>query len=637
MFRSLLLSIQCCGFTGFRTAYSLVLMSAAIAVSLTTEAIAAPADPSLTDASPAEASSDEHVAKLIRQLGSPRYMERRAAGNELRQIGPEAFDLLNAAVDDADPEIAASAQYLLRQIDVRWVQTQDSVAVRSLLRDYGDQEEERRSDRVDRLARLPDGEGLAALCRIARFDRSPLVSRRAALAVIRPAERTTSRQPIDPELAAKELGRSTRDAATWLRQYMLQLRDPAPSVAQWTQFVDEEVARLEEKADETSPEIVLGLLWNLADVHRQLDNQPALADTLGRMVQLDAELLEPTAIELLNWLAEHESWDALERFLADHTARFAHIKRPMYFAAMARAKQGKDDLAQQLADQAAAIDSQTTAESLRAANDLELHKQFEWSVREYHMAIAKQPIASHETMIARIELASLLHDYERHEQAAEALDPLVKAVRGEAAVGQRYAEIQKLFAQRGGALPESEALAARLHYYRACQYREEGDWQRVQDELELAIRFDPTDADVLIAMYHLPDADEKWKQSTRARIRDLARKFQREIDEDPAEAVGYNQWAWLISNTEGDYQKAIRYSHRSIELNTRGESAEASYLDTLGRCYYAVGDYENALRYQRQAIAKVDYMQVMHRQLALFEKTLAETGKGPAVNDDDNN
>ena len=598
----------------------------------------APADTAVSaDPSASEKATEEHVEALIRQLGSPRYMERRAAANELRRIGPEAFDLLNAAIDEPDPEVAASAQYLLRQINVRWVQSDDSAAVRSLLRDYGRQSDEKRSARVEALTRVANGEGLPALCRIARFDRSPVISRQAALAIIRPTEKTAMRPPLDPEVIAKELGGSTRAAATWLRQYIVQLRDPAASVALWKRLVDEETGRFEEKADDTSAETVLGLLWNLADVYRQLDDQPALAATLGEMVQLDADLLEDTAIDLLAWLTEHESWEPLDQFLADHTARFAHIKRPMYFAAMARAKQGKDDLAQQLADQAAAIDSQTTAEILRAANDLEVHKQFDWSVREYQKAIAKQPIASHETMIARIELASLLHDYERHEQAAEALDPLVKAVRGEAAVGQRYAEIQKLFAQRGGALPESEALAARLHYYRACQYREEGDWQRVQDELELAIRFDPTDADVLIAMYHLPDADEKWKQSTRARIRDLARKFQREIDEDPAEAVGYNQWAWLISNTEGDYQKAIRYSHRSIELNTRGESAEASYLDTLGRCYYAVGDYENALRYQRQAIAKVDYMQVMHRQLALFEKTLAETGKGPAVNDDDNN
>jgi tetratricopeptide (TPR) repeat protein len=84
--------------------------------------------------------------------------------------------------------------------------------------------------------------------------------------------------------------------------------------------------------------------------------------------------------------------------------------------------------------------------------------------------------------------------------------------------------------------------------------------------------------------------------------------------------VLYNQWAWLVANTEGDYHKAIRYSRRSLELlpNT------ASFLDTLGRCYYAAGDIEKAVKAQRQAVRLIPHMQVMQRQLALFERALAE-------------
>jgi tetratricopeptide (TPR) repeat protein len=108
------------------------------------------------------------------------------------------------------------------------------------------------------------------------------------------------------------------------------------------------------------------------------------------------------------------------------------------------------------------------------------------------------------------------------------------------------------------------------------------------------------------------------------RLLQLTQTFQQEIDQDPTNPSPYNQWAWVVSNTEGDFQKAIRYSHRSLELNDNGEAGAASYLDTLGRCYYAAGDFETAVKYERQAIEKVSYMQVMHRQLALFEKALAE-------------
>jgi tetratricopeptide (TPR) repeat protein len=227
--------------------------------------------------------------------------------------------------------------------------------------------------------------------------------------------------------------------------------------------------------------------------------------------------------------------------------------------------------------------------------------------------------------LARVYLANLLHDYEQHEQAADVLEPLVKAVQSEGRVGQLYSKLQDYYEGRL-ALPENEGLAARFHYFRACQYREQLDWQQVREKLELAIRFDPTDADVVIAMYRLPDADDEWREATRRRIRELARRFKREIDENPSDPTPYNQWAWLISNTEGDYAQAISYSHRSLELipEGAGESAGASFLDTLGRCYFAAGDYENAVKYQRQAVAKVEYMQVMKRQLALFEKTVAE-------------
>jgi tetratricopeptide (TPR) repeat protein len=144
--------------------------------------------------------------------------------------------------------------------------------------------------------------------------------------------------------------------------------------------------------------------------------------------------------------------------------------------------------------------------------------------------------------------------------------------------------------------------------------------------LELAIKFDPGDADVLIAMYRSPQADEEWRNNVRQRILDLCRQFQHEIDENPTGPSAYNQWAWLVSNTEGDFQKAIRYSQRSLELIPpgAGDGIRGSFLDTLGRCYFAAGDLENALKYQRAALKKVDYMQVMHRQLSQFEKAYAQ-------------
>lgn len=580
----------------------------------------------LADATPTSATqaipTQQRIEQLVRQLGAPQFAVRRSAANELRRIGAEAFDALHAATEDADPEIASTAHYLLRQITVRWVQNDDPAAVRAILRQYDGQSSEARLRAVEELAKLPLGEGVSALCRIARYDRSPLVSRMAAIAIIRPSVEGGVRSSSEQDEIEQALGGSMRVAVVWLRQYLAQWREPAGSIAAWQQLIDEETARIAKNSRDTSAAVVAGLLWNLADVHRQLGDAKSLSSTLDRMVELDALTLDQTAVELLEWLTRNKAWPVLDEFLSKHQPRFEQSKRPLYYAAIARARQGKHELAEELATRAAQLEPEA---ALAIAKELEEHSQFEWSVREYRRAIEK-PSQEYETIVARMSLANLLHDYEQHQQAAEVLQPLVVELRGDGRLARMYAELQQYYERRVGrsGLPEVNTLACRLHYYRACQYRAEGDWQRTRDELKLAIEFDPTDADVLIAMYRVPEADAGWREMTRRRIRELAQRFEQDIAAAPHEATNYNQWAWLISNTEGDVQKAIRYSHRSLELNTKGDGAAASYLDTLARCYYAAGDYENAIKYQRQALEKIDYMQVMHRQLAEFEKALAE-------------
>ena len=48
----------------------------------------------------------------------------------------------------------------------------------------------------------------------------------------------------------------------------------------------------------------------------------------------------------------------------------------------------------------------------------------------------------------------------------------------------------------------------------------------------------------------------------------------------------------------------------------------AGFLDTLGRCYYAKGDYRNAVRSQTQAVAQEPHSPQMLAQMSLFETAL---------------
>ena len=76
---------------------------------------------------------------------------------------------------------------------------------------------------------------------------------------------------------------------------------------------------------------------------------------------------------------------------------------------------------------------------------MEEHGQFDWAVREYR-AIDRQSnqLRRTEAILARVYLANLLHDHEKHKEAADTLEPLVKAVQGDGNVGQLYAEASRL-------------------------------------------------------------------------------------------------------------------------------------------------------------------------------------------------
>lgn len=563
------------------------------------------------------------MQKLIRELGSPRYSTRRTAASELRQIGAEAFDALHAATEDSDPEVAASASYLLRQIAVKWVQPDDSQAVRSALRQYGQEPENTRQARVEQLARIPNGGGLAALCRIARFDRSPIVSRKAALAIIQPKDPTDTRPTVDAAIIDQQLGVSSRASAQWLRQFVAQQRDPAAAISGWKHLLDQEIGRTGKNGDTTN-EIQIGLQWNLADLYRQVGDEAAVTTAIDQMMSLAGEGSDDNIVFLLKWITHNKSWNVLDAFLDKNQSRL-QAKRPLYFAALARGEQGKPDIAEQLATSAAELPTHSDLEGLAAARELEERSKFDWAVREYRKSIDKQPgdALSTEPILARFSLSNLLHDYDRDKEAADVLEPLVKAVQGKSNMSDLYTRVREIYL-RYVELPEPDKLPAKYHFYRACQYQAEKDYPRARSEYDLAIKINPSDADVLIAMYHLPEVDDAWRNSVRQRVRQMAEEFQQKIEQDPLDASNYNQWAWLISNTEGDFQQAVRYSHRSLELNSHGDSGSASFLDTLGRCYFATGDFENAIKYEKQALAKINYMQVMHRQLAEFEKALAE-------------
>jgi tetratricopeptide (TPR) repeat protein len=162
-------------------------------------------------------------------------------------------------------------------------------------------------------------------------------------------------------------------------------------------------------------------------------------------------------------------------------------------------------------------------------------------------------------------------------------------------------------------------------------FREQGDHDQAAKHLDLAIEHDkpqlhptPTpiwDIDVLIGLHRLPDPPEDRRRTTEQMIEQTGATYKQLIEREPDEATNYNQLAWLWANTDRNLKEALSLSLKSLELKPN----EAGYLDTLARCYFALGDFENAVASQKNAVALDPHSGQMNRQLKQFEDALAKS------------
>lgn len=599
-------------------------------------AVAVAADPPKTDASASEPTStkepasSERIATLIKQLGDKEFFVRQKAQEEIARLGFEAFDALNAATTNDDLEIASRAKYLLRLMRVEWTAESDPPEVKKYLRDYELEEQRSREARMQALAGLPNGQGIAALCRLVRFEKSLLLSKAAAVALLTGQITADSPNAATIETVRKGLAGCTRPGAVWLLTWTRLGTEPDLLTTEWTKLIDAEqkLLRLRPGAllstsatrssnvAETSPEIVAGLTRFQVSRLKKLGKTNEAMAAIRRLVELERGNPE-TLAELLEWLIEQKAWKAVDDLAARFAPQFAMEPGLLYMLAKAYADQGRKEPSEEVAARALALnpgkEQKQLLYHLMAAQQLRQQGQFTWARREFEHVIAQGADAENDELRAATcaVFAEMLHDQSQDLDAGETLKKVVTDIDSgrikDAELGDRKAS----------------EIRSRMHYFFACHWKAKGDMVKQREELDKAVKAEPSDVDVLIACYRLPDQPPGHHAEIVALIQKAAEATRQEIAEDPDNPSPYNQFAWLIGNTEGDFDEALRYSQKSLELRPD----EGGFFDTMAHVYFAKGDFENAVKQQTKAAEFEPHSGLIQRQLEFFRKKLEEKKK----------
>ena len=607
-----------------------------------------------------DAGRQERIDKLIEQLGDKDYYVRQRAQDELARLSFEAFDALTAATANDDLEIASRAKYLLRLMRVEWTAKNDPPEVKNLLKDYERQGDDTRLARMRALAVMPEGKGLLALCRLVRFEKSDALSKLGVIELLKSPSGADPPKTPRVETIRKLFAKSNRTSASWMIAW-LRLADDPQSITQWNNLIQAEISLLRRSPGETSREIVSDLIhYQVAGLKKQGQTQEAVI-AMRRLIDLEDKGDLETLYELLDWLVAQKAWNLADELAARFTQQFESEPLLMYTLAQAQKEQGDAEKAEKTAQRAFALnvgrdefklfdrfvplslmnlyrnmvgggeEIKLFNRYLIAQRFLSRRGLFDWAKREFEYVIAQGRPTDLTTINAQWSLSEMFHDQGQDLRAANVLDSMLNKVDAKTYVAlparitsvlQRFYSLRKIPADKIIDRTIAE-LRAKKYFLQACHWEKAGDQANRRECLKKALDLEPEDIDVLIACYRMPDQTPEERKIIMELISQATDDIRAGIAADPDNYEYYNQFAWLIANTEGDFDEALKYSQKSLEISPNS----GDLYDTLARAYYAKGDYENALKHQQRAAELEPHSGLIARQLEFFKKARDEHKK----------
>jgi tetratricopeptide (TPR) repeat protein len=160
---------------------------------------------------------------------------------------------------------------------------------------------------------------------------------------------------------------------------------------------------------------------------------------------------------------------------------------------------------------------------------------------------------------------------------------------------------------------------------RASDWLRKGNYEKALRDYDSSLQLKPADAAILNSRgftWHMKSIEDKDRAACEDRaLSDYAEAIR--INPKYASAINNRAWLWATSKVDRcrNGKQAVEEATRACELTGW---KNAGYIDTLSVAYAEVGDYEQAIRWQKKALEDSAYQKEEGEnarvKLALFAK-----------------